>query len=280
MSNDIAATHHLTNDQRPTVIALHCSGGTGSQWKGLTETLGDRFNVVAPDLYGCESTGHWNGERPFSLSVEAARVVNIIDEAKTPVHLIGHSYGGCVALRVAHERAGRIASLSLYEPAAFYLLKTAGQEGRVALKEITTLRNDIVAAMNSGAVAAAAARFLEYWSGVGAWAIVQEKIRAAMVRYIPKASREFHAALSERTPLSAYQRFNFPVLLLRGERGPDTTRLVVQQLAKAMRSPAESIHGAGHMGPITHAETVLSMIAKNLRDAESKIRASAQFAPA
>src|SRR6266536_155294 len=36
-----------------------------------------------------------------------------------PVHLIGHSYGGGVALRVAVERSNRIASLTLYEPAAF-----------------------------------------------------------------------------------------------------------------------------------------------------------------
>src|SRR6266536_1481912 len=36
-----------------------------------------------------------------------------------PVHLIGHSYGGGVALRVAVERSNRIASLTLYEPTAF-----------------------------------------------------------------------------------------------------------------------------------------------------------------
>src|SRR6266516_1098475 len=53
-----------------------------------------------------------------------------------PVHLIGHSYGGGVALRVAVERSNRIASLTLYEPTAFQ-----GSPGAyLARSEINSLR--------------------------------------------------------------------------------------------------------------------------------------------
>ncbi|HVG51430.1 MAG TPA: alpha/beta fold hydrolase, partial [Xanthobacteraceae bacterium] len=103
----IISTVRTSRDERPTVIALHCSGSSGAQWRGLEEKLGNRFSVIAPDLIGCGSSGHWEGERPFSLSDEAATVVSIIDELKKPVHLVGHSYGGAVGLRAAHERADR-----------------------------------------------------------------------------------------------------------------------------------------------------------------------------
>src|ERR1700743_268041 len=96
------------------VIALHCSGSGAAQWRKLGEALGSRVSFVAPEHYGCDSTGPWSGERAFTLADEAGRTVDIIDAARGKVHLVGHSYGGGVALRVAMERPERIATLSLY----------------------------------------------------------------------------------------------------------------------------------------------------------------------
>src|SRR5262249_15124185 len=84
---------------RPVVVALHCSGGSGRQWRPLARALGLRFNLVAPDMIGCGAGPHWSGEHPFTLADEAARIVAILDGSAAPVHLVGHSYGGGVALR-------------------------------------------------------------------------------------------------------------------------------------------------------------------------------------
>ncbi len=47
------ATSAFTHDDaKPTVIALHCSLGSGRQWTRLAESLGDGFDVIAPDLAG------------------------------------------------------------------------------------------------------------------------------------------------------------------------------------------------------------------------------------
>jgi hypothetical protein len=40
-----------------TVIALHCSGCGAAQWRKLNEALGSRHAFVAPEHYGCDSTG-------------------------------------------------------------------------------------------------------------------------------------------------------------------------------------------------------------------------------
>src|SRR5262245_41628107 len=139
----------------PLVIALHCSGATGQQWQTLTRALGPAFTVTAPDLIGCGDNPHWSGKNPFELIDEARPIVDIVDAWKGPVHLVGHSYGGGVALRLAVERPARIASLSLYEPTAFHVLRTTGEDGQAALEKIRALAAKIGRHVVAGAYRAA-----------------------------------------------------------------------------------------------------------------------------
>src|SRR6185436_4016048 len=44
-----------------TVIALHCSGADGSQWRRLGEALAPDHELLTPDHYGCASIGPWPG---------------------------------------------------------------------------------------------------------------------------------------------------------------------------------------------------------------------------
>ena len=171
---------------KPVVIALHCSGGSGRQWRHLTEALGGGFDVIAPDLFGCGTRGHWSGEGPFRLTDEAALIVDIIDNCEGPVHLVGHSYGGGVALRAAVERSTRIASLSLYEPTAFHMLKAIGPDGHDHLAEIRGVAGNVASAVVNGNYRAAARRFVDYWNGQGAWNDLRPEHQAELVRYIPE----------------------------------------------------------------------------------------------
>ena len=66
-----------------------------------------------PDLIGTAARGHWCGERAFSLAGEAAPILSTIDRLAAPIHVVGHSYGGGLALRIAAERPDRIAPAQL-----------------------------------------------------------------------------------------------------------------------------------------------------------------------
>jgi len=83
---------------RGRVIALHCSGAGASQWHGLAEALGGEYEVLAPEHFGNASAGPWTGEHAFTLADEAARTLATIDTCEDKIHLVGHSYGGLVAL--------------------------------------------------------------------------------------------------------------------------------------------------------------------------------------
>jgi pimeloyl-ACP methyl ester carboxylesterase len=247
------------------VIALHCSGGTGRQWRKLAQRLPVGTALISPDLIGTNSRGHWSGDHAFSLADEAQPILALIDRHPGPVHVVGHSYGGGLALHVAAARPARIASLSLYEPSAFHILRHLGDAGRSALGEIRKVVDDIGRATSRGAYRAAAARFVDYWSDAGAFAAMKLEHQEELLRYLPKAALDFHALIHERTPLGRFRAFAFPVLVIRGEYAPRPTRTIADALLALVPDGIQIVvDGAGHMGPITHGDLVTELIARHL----------------
>jgi len=267
-------------DSKPSVIALHCSGANGQMWRHLADPLGDRFALIAPDLIGCGAARPWGGAQEFTAADEAALTISIIDAIDAPVHLVGHSYGGGVALRVARERASRLASLTLYEPTLLSVLNTMGDEGRAALAEIDAKASEVIDGMSTGAYLAAARIFVNYWSGNGSWEAMSPEAQAGVARHVPKLCLEYRAMSRERVPLQAYRRFNFPVLLLQGDRSLQPAHLIVRQLHRAMKSAAlHTVYGAGHMGPLTHPAAVNALVVGHIVRAEPAGATVEQFLP-
>jgi pimeloyl-ACP methyl ester carboxylesterase len=255
-------------EDKPVVVALHCSGADGSEWRKLAEALTPGVAVMAPDLIGSGSIG-WHGRHAFRLADDANRVLSLIGGNHKPVHVVGHSYGGAVALKIAAMEPSRIASLSLYEPSAFHLLREIGPDAVDELAEIEELADAVVRGVSRGALAETAATFVDYWNGEGAWISLREDIRTSLMRWMPHAAPQFQALLSETTPLTAV-RLPSPVLVLRGEHALPPSRLLAEEIAHATSyRPAERIPGAGHMGPITHADLVNARIAVHIAAAEA-----------
>ena len=255
------------------VIALHCSGAGAGQWRQLGDALDARRTLIAPEHYGCESVGPWGGSHAFTLADEAAVTAEIIDRAEGKVHLVGHSYGGGVALRAAVERPDRIASLTLYEPSAFHLLKGIGGRGSDALAEIKDLRARVDRGVITGDYRGAAISFVDYWGGAGAWLALRPSLQAALTRWIPKASLDFRALLDEPTPAGAYADLLFPTLIMRGEHALAPPRLIVEILETLLPDAHLMVMpGAGHMGPLTHAAQVNAAITRHIGASEADSR--------
>jgi pimeloyl-ACP methyl ester carboxylesterase len=250
-------TYHSRMTGDVNTLALHCSGASGRQWRRLQEHGAGAIRVIAPDLYGASSVGNWHGQHAFSLADEAERILSLPELGGRKLHLVGHSYGGGVALKIAAMAPERIASLSLYEPSAFHLLHVLGPRGRAAFGDIRRVAGAVADALVTGDYAAGAREFVDYWNGPGSWAAMKPELQADMVRYVPKACLDFRALFEEDTAAAAYRAFRFPVLVMRGEFAPAPTRVVAEGLGDMIPgATSATITGAGHMGPFTHSQAV------------------------
>lgn len=248
------------------VVLLHCSASSSLQWSGLIARLSERFRVIAPDLYGYGNTAPWAGRGPFRLEHEAEIVCALVGRTGEPAHLVGHSLGGAVALHVARTRPDLLASLAVMEPVAFHLLRGRDE---VALAEINEVAAGVAGALASGDYLGGIARFVDYWSGPGAWAGVPEDKRIGFGAKLAKIALDFHATLNEPASLGHFASMALPTLVIQGSRSPLPTRRICDLLAGVLPDARlQLITGAGHMAPLTHRERVNDLIAAHLSGAE------------
>src|SRR4029078_5387296 len=94
-------------------------------------------------------------------------------------------------------------------------------------------------------------------------------VRAILTRWAPKAPLEFASLMNAQTVLEDYAAFDFPIVVLRGEHAPLPTRVIADARTVAMDcGGVKVIAGAGHMGPMTHADAVSARIVAHIMSAE------------
>lgn len=243
---------------REAVVLLHASGSSAKQWNGLADRLGARYAVHAPDFHGHGTRPGWAGSRPLTLADEAALVAATLRECG-PAHLVGHSYGAAVALKVAQMLPQAVRSLVVFEPPLFAWLFADDPRGPAAreVEEVSTAMGERLA---RGDRADAARRFVDYWSGEGAWDRLSGAARERTAERISAVHAHFHA-LRQETYAGLPARPGYPVCYLGGTRSPASVRRVAQIARRRMPFAAfEVLPGVGHMGPVTHGPVVLPRI--------------------
>jgi len=246
------------------VLLLHSSLASGAQWRTLAASLGARYQVLAPDLIGYGAAAQWSGEGRFHLRDEAAAIHALLDGFDEPAHLVGHSYGGAVALHIARTQPGLLRSLVLIEPSAFHLLRGGDAVDADALREITAVAADAKAALAAGDYHGGFGRFVDYWSGPGSWAAMAPEQRERFAPQLIKVVLDFDALLGERAGLEDVRNIALPALLVQGGSTKAPSRCICRRLRDALPAALRIVPGAGHMAPITHRDEVNHAIAAHL----------------
>ncbi len=109
-------TNYLEAGKGDPVVLIHGSGpGVTSyaNWRLVLPALAENFRVLAPDMVGFGFS-----QRPtnieYGVQTWADQVVGLMDTLGLPTaHLVGNSFGGAIALRIATQHPDRVGKLVL-----------------------------------------------------------------------------------------------------------------------------------------------------------------------
>jgi pimeloyl-ACP methyl ester carboxylesterase len=204
----------------PPVILIHGLGGSSDWWRHNIDTLAREFRVIALDLIGFGRNRLFlrRSKLPLRFDEIAALLVRWIESSiREPVHLVGNSMGGHVAIHVAATRPDLVRSLTLVNSSGIPFEIAPGRHianlvmPRGAMSFATVLLRDLFRA-GPTAIAVAFTRLLR----------------------------------DDARPL--LRQLKMPVLLLWGERDPLVPLLYAEQMhAMIPNSRLQVIPRAGHV---------------------------------
>ncbi len=249
---EVAGSYRSGVTGKPPVLLLHSSQSTSGQWRALQAELNDDFDVLAIDLLGYGKAPKPEVDDPdsFRLADEIPRIVASVRAAgqDQPVHLIGHSYGAALALKIAREQQIPVRSLTLFEPVAFHILDT----DEPARQEIDSIADQ----MHQADAEAATRAFVDYWNQPGYFDALPERIRQGMLRQADKVTMDFAALMGEPCTAEDYRRVQVPTLLLSGAFSRQSAQQVAERLKQVLPQVETETLACGHMGPVTAPQLV------------------------
>ena len=260
-----------------TSLLLHCSASTGGQWNSLGQHLAQQQRVLLPDLFGHGNSQPWHGQSAYVLEQEIGALLHLLERTDAPIHLVGHSYGGALALMLALRLPQRLRSLTLIEPVAPFILRPDNAAERYPLEQLHQLARTVQTALLEGNDWAGMKFFIDYWNGAGSWDQLSEQRQAAYAQHIRAISQHFQAVFSAQVEPCELRELRVPTLLLRGDRSPMPTRYIADKLAATLPSVSyQIIARAGHMMPLSHATAVNTLICAHIQRNSSQSTQSTQ----
>lgn len=248
----------------PGVVCLHANASSGAQWRGLSDLLAPRYRVLAPDCYGAGKSPDWPSRTEMSLADEVNFLEPVLSSAGSPMALVGHSYGGAVALMAALHNPGPVRALAVYEPTLFSLVEaqSAPPNGVDGIRDAVHAAG---ACLDEGDPDSAARHFIDFWMGEGSWASTPEARKPAIAQAMVNVRRWAHALMTEPTPLQVFARMDIPVLYMTGSTSAESAHAVARLLVPVLpRVRVVEFDGLGHMAPVTHPDGVNAQIAQFL----------------
>jgi pimeloyl-ACP methyl ester carboxylesterase len=252
----------------PAVVVVHGGLGTSAGWQRVAAKLADRFEVFLFDRRG-RGDNH-DRDRPHSLDREVQDVEAVLGAAGPGASLVGHSFGGAVALETARRATpGAVAAVALYEPAV-------GVGGTIAPAGIDAMDALIARGEADAALDMAIA-------GLDAAGLVHADPRPpgarrpdAVLALAPTVPRELRAVTQPGLDLERYSALDARAVVLAGSRSPKFQRRNCERLV-AMLPHARLVwlEGLGHVAHTAAPDVVATELAAFLAAHQNRPASSA-----
>lgn len=228
--------------EQPLVVVIHGSMDRSAGMLKLSRRLDMNFRVLRYDRRGYGRSFPHDG--PFTMGPQVSDVVGLL--AGRPAVLIGHSYGGNVALAAAEQHPELVAGVAVYEtPLSWEPWWPGSTAGAIAVAE-------------SGKPQEAAEQFLRRMLGDRRWDELPEQ-----TRQIRRA--EGVAMVGELADLRRHRpwdpaRITMPVITAFGSRGAAHHRHGMVHVASLLGCPAVELADCRHDAPLSHPDLFRTVV--------------------
>lgn len=264
--------HYCDAGSAQAAVLLHAGGTCGKHWRKVAPLLEDGFRLLVPDLIGFGETDSWSGDRDLEHDDQADMVRALIARAGAePAHLVGHSYGGATAVRLALRYPHAVRSLVLIEPVLTPLLREA--DDQTLYSESIVHAERFIADAEAGRDVEAWRYFIDHHNGAGKWDALSDNAKERFLSLTSQTAAAHKSNMSNPTRLADIRSLRIPTLVLCGEKTGRVYRQICEMLRQNLADGRYTcIEGAAHMSPLTHPETVAHAVRTHLTTFGAELR--------
>jgi pimeloyl-ACP methyl ester carboxylesterase len=234
----------------PAVLFLPGSYSTLAVWRPIIRLLPPGMRFVCTSLCGYGGTHDPRTPVDFGIAHLVEMVRSFAGHIGQPLHLVGHSFGGTVALAAALSEKIPVASLALFEANPMPLVRDT--DGGQIYRDTLHMSQAFEAAVHAGE-ADAPRRVIDFWGGTGAYARMPESVQAYCRQTAAVNVLDWHTDMTMPVTAQDLTRLTCPVLLVRGEHANAAMVQVTDVLHKVLPNVQHAVvPGAGHFLVTTH----------------------------
>ena len=251
----------------PTIVLVPGSCSTGAAWRPVIAASNGRFRYVTTSLLGYGGTVERRTASDPAISHEAEILESVVRRAGGRPHLVGHSFGGLVALAVAVRNKVPLASLVILEAPAPDVLRDRGErEHYRAFREMTKAYFAAFEGGNAEAIAA----MIDFYGGAGTYASWPQRVRDYAVATTPVNILDWASAYGFALPAASLAALEIPALVIRGGASHPAVQRANALLSECMsRAALATIETAAHFMTATHPHEVGCLVAQHVHRAEA-----------
>ncbi|HSR80761.1 MAG TPA: alpha/beta hydrolase, partial [Hyphomicrobiaceae bacterium] len=252
----------------PTLVLVPGSCSTGAAWRPVIAGLGERFRCISTSLLGYGGTRERRDGEDCSIAHEVEVLERVVRTAASPVHLVGHSFGGLVAIALVLEnlalaRRLPLASLAVLEAPALSLLREAEQDQH-HYRSFQDMTDSYFAAF-AGGDAEAVRLMIDFYGGLGTFASWPRRVRTYAMETTAVNIRDWASVFGFALSSAMVRLIDVPSLIAWGACSHPAARRANSLLGASLRAASSvEIAGAAHFMISTHASEVARHIANHV----------------
>jgi pimeloyl-ACP methyl ester carboxylesterase len=246
----------------PTVVLVPGSCSTGAAWRPVMGHWQGRFRCVTTSLLGYGGTAERRTSGDTDIAYEREILESVIRRAGGPVHLVGHSFGGLIALAVAMRGRVPLLSLTIAEAPAVNILKETGEQQHYdAFRNMSRAYSDAFMRGETDAIS----RMIDFYGGAGTFAAWPQRVRDYAIETTPANLLDWESAYGFHLTPASLATVKIPTLVVWGETSHPAVRQANELLSRYLaRADRATIAGAAHFMITTHPKQFAELFVRHV----------------